>query len=128
MELVEKAWGYEEWIVNNEWYCGKRLVVHRGFRCSMHKHRDKHETFYVDQGKLLIEWTDDDPLVEANKLVLTSGAVFTVPPGRWHRFTGVYAFDSVMYEFSMHHEDSDSYRHEGMLSGPAPTEVIREYA
>ena len=37
--FVEKVWGHEEWIANNDKYCGKKLVVKKGFRCSMHHHK-----------------------------------------------------------------------------------------
>jgi len=43
---VEKVWGSEDWIVNRE-YCGKVLNLNKGFRCSMHYHKNKDETFYV---------------------------------------------------------------------------------
>ena len=30
VNFVEKVWGHEEWIVNNELYCGKKLFVKKG--------------------------------------------------------------------------------------------------
>jgi hypothetical protein len=28
---VEKKWGYEDWVVNDEKYCGKVLVMEEGW-------------------------------------------------------------------------------------------------
>ena len=36
---VEKVWGEEHWIVNRD-YCGKKMVLNKGFRCSLHFHKD----------------------------------------------------------------------------------------
>jgi hypothetical protein len=43
---THKVWGYEQTIVNGA-YCGKRMFLREGFRCSIHHHRLKDETFYV---------------------------------------------------------------------------------
>ena len=51
---VQKVWGSEEWIVNRA-YCGKKLILNKGFRCSMHYHKNKDETFYILKGKVLME-------------------------------------------------------------------------
>ena len=42
--IVNKLWGYEIWIENNEKYCGKHLHVVPGKKCSVHYHKDKKET------------------------------------------------------------------------------------
>ena len=55
--------------------------------------------------------------MEANnkKRIMKEGDSIRITPGVKHRFTGLE--DSEIIEFSTHHEDSDSYREEGMLSG-----------
>jgi mannose-6-phosphate isomerase-like protein (cupin superfamily) len=53
LKVVEKLWGREEWIVNNELYCAKRLIVDPGFSCSLHSHNIKDETFVIQDGILL---------------------------------------------------------------------------
>ncbi len=105
-KVVPKAWGHEEWIVNRD-YCGKKLVLRKGFRCSLHHHKIKDETFYVIKGKVMIE-------MDAKKYTMVPGDSILIMPNTKHRFTGVE--DSEIIEFSTHHEDSDSYRDE--LSGP----------
>ena len=42
---IQKTWGYEEWIHNDEEYCGKLLVFTKvKNRFSMHYHIQKKET------------------------------------------------------------------------------------
>lgn len=106
--VYPKIWGEEHWIVNRE-YCGKKLVLKKGFRCSVHYHKIKDETFYVIAGKVLMEVNDD-------VLVLTLGAKQHISIADRHRFTGLE--DSEMIEFSTHHEDDDSYR--DVSSGEVP--------
>ena len=102
---VKKDWGKEEWIVNRA-YCGKKLILDKGFRCSMHYHKIKDETFYILKGKVLMEAGNE-------KRIMLPGHSILIMPNTKHRFTGLE--DSEIMEFSTHHEDSDSYREE--LSG-----------
>ncbi len=102
---VIKDWGKEIWLVNRD-YCGKRLILNKGYRCSMHYHKSKDETFYVLKGKVLME-------IGNKKYVMLPGHLILIEPNTKHRFTGLE--DSEIMEFSTHHEDSDSYREE--LSG-----------
>jgi len=108
--FVEKVWGHEEWIVNNHKYCGKKLVLKAGHRCSMHQHVVKDETFYILSGKVLLE-TDYKEVKEAK--LMTPGDVIHIEIGMWHRFTGI--VDSEIMEFSTFHMEEDSVRKE--LSG-----------
>ncbi|MFV1959809.1 MAG: cupin domain-containing protein [Planctomycetota bacterium] len=110
---VAKVWGEEHWIVNRE-YCGKKLVLRQGFRCSMHFHRVKDEVFYVLRGRVLLEAGDE-------VRVLEPGSMQHIPPGLHHRFWGLE--DAEMIEFSTHHEDEDSYRLE--VSGPFEPEEAK---
>lgn len=105
LNYVEKVWGYEEWIANSENYCGKKLVLKKGFSCSMHHHKIKDETFYVASGKVLLEMELNG---EQSSRIMTSGDVQHIKIGMWHRFIGIE--DSEIFEFSTFHKDSDSYR------------------
>lgn len=106
-KIVPKKWGSEEWIANYD-YCGKKLILKKGYRCSMHHHKNKDETFYILKGKVLMEANN-------KKQIMTEGDSILITPNTKHRFTGLE--NSEIMEFSTHHEDSDSYREEGMLSG-----------
>ena len=107
---VDKVWGREEWIVNNPKYCGKKMMINKGYRCSMHYHKIKEESFYMLSGKIYLETSLEG--VKNNK-VLHPGDIVHIQPYELHRFTGLE--DSEMMEFSTHHMDVDSYREE--LSG-----------
>lgn len=107
VNFVEKAWGHEEWIVNNDKYCGKKMFVKTGFRCSMHHHKVKDETFYIASGKVLLEMEDEG---KKNQRVMLPGDIQHIKIGLWHRFTGLE--DSEILEFSTFHMDEDSYRGE----------------
>ena len=98
--IVPKTWGEEHWIVNKE-YCGKKLVLKKGHRCSLHYHKAKDEVFYVTKGRIFLE-------IGGEELILETGDHRHVAPGTIHRFTGL--ADAEIIEFSTHHEDSDSYR------------------
>lgn len=111
IETHHKVWGREEWIVNNAQYCGKKLVVHKGARCSIHFHKIKNETFYVLSGRIVVE------LDESTK-VLFPGDAMNVMVGQKHRFTALEHTEFI--EFSTHHEDSDSHR--VVMGGLVPKE------
>ncbi len=99
---VSKEWGEEQWIVNRD-YCGKKLLLRRNRRCSLHSHRQKDEVFYIAAGKVLME-------VAGEEYTLEPGDFIHIRPGDDHRFTGLE--DSEIIEFSTHHREDDSYRRE----------------
>lgn len=98
-KIVEKPWGKEEWIVNGE-YCGKILTLKKGYQSSLHYHKEKKETFYVLEGRILI-------ISEGKDLVLSNGDILDIPREEAHRVQALE--DSKILEVSTHHEDSDSY-------------------
>ena len=106
MKIVPKDWGEERWIVNNRRYCGKQMILRKGWRCSMHRHRVKDETFFVTKGRMLFEI--EGPGGRVRRKVLGPGDVQHVPPGTWHRFSGLRRTE--FFEFSTTHDDADSYR------------------
>ena len=105
---VPKGWGYEKWIVNTDLYCGKLLFFNAGKRCSWHYHKLKDETFYLQEGKLLVKYSDNDNLDEANEVILERGDKFHVYRGLRHQMFAME--DTDMFEFSTQHFDSDSHR------------------
>jgi mannose-6-phosphate isomerase-like protein (cupin superfamily) len=50
MKYVPKGWGYEKWIVNKPEYCGKILFIAQDRKLSLHYHKLKDETFYIQDG------------------------------------------------------------------------------
>jgi len=104
---VDKAWGYELWLHNDNGYCGKILHFDSGKRFSMHFHAQKHETWYVARGSFLMDWIC--PLTaERKSTTLLPGHVVVIPPGNCHR---LYAGESSeIFEVSTTHYEHDSYR------------------
>ena len=117
METVEKGaeivihpkgWGYEKWIVNKEDYCGKLLHMIKGKKCSWHYHTLKDETFYLQDGKILLKYSDDDDIKKAKEIVLNRGDKFHIYRGLRHQ---MYALeDTDLFEFSTQHFEHDSNR------------------
>lgn len=130
VNFVPKGWGFEKWIVNNEKYCGKLLYFVKGKKCSLHYHKLKDETFFIQSGKILLFWHDSAEWAANNKdkiepyqkymiedlkfssvlnyEILEKGDSFHIPPGRVHQ---MYALeDTELFEFSTQHFDEDSYR------------------
>jgi len=77
-------------------------------RCSWHYHKLKDEVFYIQSGKILVKYSDDDDLESAKELTLEKGDNFHVYRGLRHQMIAIE--DTELFEFSTHHLDSDSYR------------------
>jgi len=107
-KLVPKGWGFEKWIVNNEKYCGKILYIVKNYKCSWHYHKIKDETFYVQSGRILLEYGYGEDIQWAAKTVLEVGDSFHIPVNLKHRMTALE--DTELFEFSTQHFDEDSYR------------------
>ena len=105
---VSKGWGWEKWIVNCEEYCGKLLFFNKGKRCSWHYHIEKDEVFYLQSGKMIVYYSDDDDITKGKQLILNPGDNFHVYRGLRHQMYAVE--DSELFEFSTQHFDSDSHR------------------
>ena len=108
MKFVKKGWGYEKWIVNKSEYCGKLLYFMRDERCSWHYHKLKDEVFYLQSGKMIVKFSDQDDITKAEELILMPGDNFHVWRGLRHQMIAIE--DSELFEFSTEHFDSDSHR------------------
>ena len=106
MQRVPKGWGEELWVHNDPLYCGKILRLRRGKRCSLHYHKKKTETFYLQAGRVKMELVHGDGRRET--LEMKPGDALEITPGLVHRFTGIE--DSEIIEFSTQHFEDDSYR------------------
>lgn len=106
--FVKKGWGHERWIVNNDLYCGKLLSFDKGKMCSWHYHVIKDEVLLLHSGLLEVIYSDQNDIDQASGIMLKPGDAFHVPIGLRHRMIAHEA--SEVYEFSTHHEDSDSIR------------------
>ena len=68
----------------------------------------KDEVFYIQSGKVLVKYSDNDDIDKANELILEKGDKFHVYRGLRHRIIALE--DTELYEFSTQHFDSDSHR------------------
>ena len=108
MKFVEKGWGHELWVVNKPEYCGKLLYFNKGKKCSWHHPKVKDEVFYLQSGKLLVKYSDQDDIEKAEEIIFESGQNFYIYAGLRHQMLALE--DSELFEFSTEHYDSDSYR------------------
>jgi mannose-6-phosphate isomerase-like protein (cupin superfamily) len=95
--------GETEFWVSNEveaGYCAKLIFVFDGQTCPSHKHKVKHETFYVLKGKTKM-------VVNNTKVTKQTGDVLVVPTETKHSFTGM--GPCLLLEVSMPSVPGDSY-------------------
>jgi mannose-6-phosphate isomerase len=107
MNFVPKSWGWEQWICNNEKYCGKILFIKQGQRCSLHFHKLKDEVLFVQSGSMQLI-TRDIEVGAVRWFDLNEGDAFHVES--WYVHQMVALKDTTILEFSTQHFDSDSYR------------------
>ncbi|MFN0207463.1 MAG: cupin domain-containing protein [Planctomycetota bacterium] len=106
IHLEPKGWGEEHWVHNDENYCGKKMIIKKGKRCSLHFHVRKTETFFIQSGKVEMEFIDRNGKREV--FVMVPGDTCEITPGLMHRFKGIE--DAEVFEFSTQHFEDDSYR------------------
>lgn len=83
---VPKGWGSEEIWATNDKYCGKLLNFNAGAKFSMHFHAVKDETWYVLDGRFIVECIDTKNASTYTK-TLSKGDVWHNPPLLPHRLT-----------------------------------------
>lgn len=83
---VPKGWGSEEIWASNDKYCGKLLNFKAGAKFSMHFHAQKDETWYVLDGRFIVECIDTTNASTYTK-TLAKGDVWHNPPLLPHRLT-----------------------------------------
>jgi len=107
-EIHKKAWGYENWIINNELYCGKLLVFKKDKQFSMHYHLLKDEAWYISKGEFLYKWIDTENASEQETIV-KKGDCIHLMPGQPHQMLAL-TEEATIFEVSTQHFDTDSYR------------------
>ena len=92
---IEKPWGSEVIFADNELYTGKLLLINGGCRTSLHYHKEKDETFYINSGKVVIEIGDA-------KITPSCNEAIRIRPNVIHRITAIES--SVIFEVSTPHK------------------------
>jgi len=74
----------ESWIANEAQagYCGKYLFVFDGQTCPLHRHKVKHETFFIVKGRVAMEY-------DGSRREMGEGETLPIIPGKFHSFTGI---------------------------------------
>ena len=108
-EHIKKVWGQEIVLTNNDKYCAKLMIVQPGFKCSLHRHLIKDETFFILEGTLGVELTVTGQ-TDYTKLTLTPGQNVHLDPKVYHRFWAESVAPVVMLEVSTPHSDNDVER------------------
>jgi quercetin dioxygenase-like cupin family protein len=107
--VVEKGWGYELIWATTEKYCGKIMVFNKeGAMTSMHFHKEKDETWFVNSGKFKVRYIDtkDSMLYEKE---LNEGDTWYNPPLRPHQLIALQAESSIT-EVSTPDSVEDNFR------------------
>jgi len=106
---VQKGWGYELIFATNDKYCGKILFFEKeGAQFSMHFHREKDETWFVNTGKFKVQWIDTKTAALYEK-ELNEGDVWHNPPLQPHRLICLQGSSSIT-EVSTADSVEDNYR------------------
>lgn len=102
---IHKAWGYELVLSSTNLYTLKKLVVNPGWRCSLHRHKIKDETFVCESG---YGWV----CIENDPIEMRRGLSVRVMPQDWHYFwcPNSEIYPMVLLEVSTRHSDDDVER------------------
>jgi len=90
-KIVDKPWGREVWYAHTDRYAGKVLEVTAGHALSLQKHRVKHETLYLQSGRMTFTLGD-------GTFEWLPGERIEIPPETIHRMEALE--DSVILEVS----------------------------
>lgn len=106
---VDKGWGYEIIWATNEKYAGKILVFEKeGAKFSMHFHKDKDETWFVNAGQFKLIWCDTKTCTYFEK-ILNEGDTWRNPPLQPHQLIALKP-NSMIFEVSTADSVEDNYR------------------
>jgi quercetin dioxygenase-like cupin family protein len=107
VEVIEKVWGREHVITNNDCYCGKILEIDSGGCSSIHYHPLKDETFYILEGSCYF-WLGKD---EDDVSTLVKGDIVRLRPNTIHGFACFPGMKPCrIIEISTPHSDEDVVR------------------
>lgn len=114
-KFVKKTWGWELWFANVDEdpinYCGKLLYVEFqkwSSEFKYHFHRKKDETFFVLEGRLMLDYIKSDG--SPATVFLNPNQQMRIKANVKHRFTSAAETGCKFIEASTFHDDDDSYR------------------
>lgn len=116
---VDKGWGYELIFATNDKYCGKILFFEKkGAKFSMHFHKEKDETWFVNYGRFLLKWIDTrDATLHTQEL--KEGDTWRNPPLQPHQLIALEENSSIT-EVSTADSVEDNFR---IIRGDSQPEI-----
>jgi mannose-6-phosphate isomerase-like protein (cupin superfamily) len=106
---IDKGWGYELVWASNDLYCAKILVFTKvGSKCSLHFHKHRDKTWFINSGKFLLRWIDVKD-AKAYQKELVEGETWHVPPMQPHQIESLTSHSSLT-EVSTAQDANDLYR------------------
>lgn len=106
---VDKGWGYEIIWASTDKYCGKLMVfTNPGAKFSMHFHREKEETWFVNAGQFMLRYIDTKT-AELKQIMLKEGDTWHNPPLQPHQLIAMQP-ESIIFEVSTADSVEDNYR------------------
>lgn len=105
---VTKVWGTEIWLTNTNDYCAKFLLISPGYKCSLHCHRIKKETFFVLEGQAKIKLIH--PYNGSTEQLYNPGDYIELSPSTYHSFQSANYQPVLLLEVSTRHSDADVVR------------------
>lgn len=79
---VETYWGSIQTIISHDEYVCKRMWMKAGSQSSMEYHVKKKETYFIEDGSLMVGLRVDR--AKNTSVLLQKGDVFTIYPGQMH--------------------------------------------
>ena len=106
-EKIKKGWGHELILESNDQYCMKELHFYeKGHKSSMHFHKDKTETWLIQQGVVSVVDMSD---ASTRKIILSQGGVLHIEPMTPHQVTNIEK-NTIILEASSKDTPEDNYR------------------
>ena len=120
----DKGWGYEIIWATNDKYCGKIMVFEKvGAKFSMHFHKEKDETWFVNSGRFKLRYLDTQTATIYEK-ELKEGETWRNPPMLPHQLEAMEP-NSMIFEVSTADSVEDNYR---ILPGDSQSGTISDTA
>ena len=106
---VKKGWGMEIIWATNDQYCGKIMLFDKkGAKFSMHFHKEKDETWFVNSGQFILRYIDTATATTC-EVILKEGDVWRNPPLQPHQLEALQP-NSMIFEVSTPDSVEDNYR------------------
>jgi len=119
---LDKGCGFELIWATNEKYCGKMMVfTKKGNKFSMHFHKEKDESWFVNEGSFIVRWIDTKTATLFSQ-TLTQGMTWRNKPLLPHQLEALEDNSSIT-EVSTADSVEDNYR---LIPGDSQEGILEE--